>query len=736
MLLGLALVVFASPQTSSAAPLVDPGVLDRLRSVTSDVAKTGESALVQRMRTTLLGLGDEADELTRLVEKRERTAASARPTRSTRSAVATRLARELQPLLRALESATGERKAALARWILELDSAQPEANAALGHVLVDGRWMTSEEERWRTGAGRVAERVLAASAMDFHVEHAASQNPAVLALGGGHAVSARGLELHSRLPPETLERILVRLLRAAALSHGLLKNGAPLPRELAARRWVLLDTQAHWRPALDEALAGKGLTADQHAETLRLEFGSMLDARGWRTVRFRPEADLVAAMLYDVVSGWIPHDAQPCLRVGHLHWLCLTALGTSMPLIAWRELDAADAARGARTTARLEDDVMRRARWRATRRSMWGSRSWMLARVREGRDPPWARAMLDDDGKIRDENLLKTMLVCAMLQEEGELAALVEATRGVGKSPVERFEDALGPLPELEARWQRWLDPERGEGVLQRLHGAAAHPGEPAEEVAAGLLVLNQARANALKGQTPEIRVVTLDDDLSRAAELHARYLELNPAQKAQWPEVHEEFPGAPGFTVEGSLAGGRSLISFGLEPDDAVRSWLGTFYHRLPLLEPGLFGVGLGQVGSVVVMDVRSLVLDPWRDHVILWPLPDEIGVPLAFQPEAPNPVPGADMAVLGQPVTVQLYFVEPRERLALELELFRGELEGERVACHVISPDAPLQIELVPENAWGLVPERHLSPSTRYTARARWGGDRRVWSFTTGKR
>jgi hypothetical protein len=127
--------------------------------------------------------------------------------------------------------------------------------------------------------------------------------------------------------------------------------------------------------------------------------------------------------------------------------------------------------------------------------------------------------------------------------------------------------------------------------------------------------------------------------------------------------------------------------------------------------------------------------VLDTFRDHVVVWPLADDVGVPLRFEPEVPNPVPAADMETLGYPVTVQLFFAEPREHVELVLELFQGDVDGKSVACHAISPDAPLQIELVPENAWALVPQRPLAASTRYTARARWGDQERVWSFTTGR-
>src|SRR6185503_6322362 len=47
---------------------------------------------------------------------------------------------------------------ALARWILDLDSDQPAANAVLGRERdASGEWLTKEERVWKAGAARQAE---------------------------------------------------------------------------------------------------------------------------------------------------------------------------------------------------------------------------------------------------------------------------------------------------------------------------------------------------------------------------------------------------------------------------------------------------------------------------------------------------------------------------------------------------------------------------------------------------
>ncbi len=724
---------------AAAAPSVELAALpvrQKLRTLTSDIARTGELDLVERMRAVLAGLGDEPAHLERLERDWNRIALSAKPGRSTRTAAASKLRRELEPLVEQLATEVEPRRSELARWILALDLGQPQANAVLGRAREeDGTWLTDEERTWLRGAQRIERLRLAAAALEVAVEHQASANPALLELsGGGNCVRAAGVELHSRLPAQKLERILRQSLRAAAFSRAVLLGTLDLPR-LQPRRFVLLDTDALQAPARAEALAAGGLTQVDHDGTVQMNLHSFVDGRGWRTSGWRCEAEFEALILWELLGDWLGPDAQPCLRVGHLNWACLSFLGASMPTPIWSET-ADGSSSGQRSRARLQDSVSGALRWRCAQRSLWGTRAWMIDLVREGRAPAWARAMLDQDGKIRDASLLQTTLVCELLQLEGRLWELVEATRATSE-PVGAIERTLGEaLPDFEQRWRRWLDPPRRSGVLQLLEDAPTPAGPAESPFAAALLVLNQARADALAGQQPEVPIVAFDPDLARAAASHARYLTLNPEQKARWPAVHEEYAGAPGFTPDGALAGSRAVIAFGGDPAKAVQGWLGTFYHRLPLLDPGLFGVGFGQSEEVLVLDVHSLVVAPWKDHVVVWPLAGAVEVPRSFVPELPSPVPGADLAELGYPLSIQLFFAHQERELELELALFVGDpAGGTPVEAHPVTPASPPQVELAPPNAWGLIPRAPLAKKTRYTARAEWAGQVKTWSFTTGE-
>ncbi|MGL4551448.1 MAG: hypothetical protein ACRC33_09700, partial [Gemmataceae bacterium] len=81
---------------------------------------------------------------------------------------------------------------------------------------------------------------------------------------------------------------------------------------------------------------------------------------------------------------------------------------------------------------------------------------------------------------------------------------------------------------------------------------------------------------------------------------------------KTQGLNVHDEDKGLPGYTEAGQKAGKGSVIAIISEPADSVGVWMGTLYHRLPLLDPGVKRVGYGQRqhptrGWVTVLDSTS---------------------------------------------------------------------------------------------------------------------------------
>jgi hypothetical protein len=365
-----------------------------------------------------------------------------------------------------------------------------------------------------------------------------------------------------------------------------------------------------------------------------------------------------------------------------------------------------------RTRARWKETEEYKLALRLREAGLRGSRSWLMHLARERLDPPWSKAMQDQNGKVNGNERLKASSVVEYLQERGEYNRMVAATAKVtGDHPVRKaaFEKAWGqPLLELEEEWRAWLLPD-GRGILQGL-GEAAEPAGPATL----LKLLDGIRKSALY-QGSDYLALGFDRDLSDGARLHAEYLHKNPAQKTKWPDAHEEWPDRAGFTPQGSWAGLHSVISFGVkQPQDAVESWMGTFYHRLPLLDAGLVHIGWGFYKGIAVLDAASL-RGPWKfQSYSMWPPPGAKDIPLRFVPELPNPVPGERQELWGYPITVQLFQIHPVRDIKLQLYLNK-----ERVDCHSSTPFAPTNPKLPTPFAFCLIPKRTLEPNATYEVR-----------------
>ena len=231
---------------------------------------------------------------------------------------------------------------------------------------------------------------------------------------------------------------------------------------------------------------------------------------------------------------------------------------------------------------------------------------------------------------------------------------------------------------------------------------------------------------------------LSVDRTLSKGALAHAKYLDTNPDQSRLWPNCHEEYTDLEGYSAEGCWAGLHALIwpgAFKNNPEGAVAKWMGTFYHRLPILQPGLFRVGWGAGKQNAVLDVGTLVLPDDRPYAMLWPYHGMTNVPCQFAPEMPSPVPGEDQSAWGYPITLHVYLggSEPRYEMRLFVELFGTT--GDEVACFYSTPAHPTNPVLAPANAFCLIPKKVLEPRTTYRVVARdlRNGDEMKWHFTT---
>src|SRR6185503_894468 len=152
---------------------------------------------------------------------------------------------------------------------------------------------------------------------------------------------------------------------------------------------------------------------------------------------------------------------------------------------------------------------------------------------------------------------------------------------------------------------------------------------------------------------------VVLDPVLSKGCAAHAEYLVKNAAHPStQGLGLHSEDPKLSGYTKEGERAGKASVIFLGLEGEAAVEGWMGSLFHRIPLLQSRLrkigYGVARGGPAKVTVVLDATNGMGPGKDStVVLYPAEDQKDVPLAFVPEIPDPIPDSLNNKAGYPIT-----------------------------------------------------------------------------------
>lgn len=252
----------------------------------------------------------------------------------------------------------------------------------------------------------------------------------------------------------------------------------------------------------------------------------------------------------------------------------------------------------------------------------------------------------------------------------------------------------------------------------------------PPTRADAVLTLLNAERARH------GLAALKVDPALRSAAQAHADYL----ARHAQ--ASHLEQPSQPGFSgvqpwerARQHGYGSGSVLAevyvVGLpEPADALLQLLSGPYHRHVLLAEKAQDVGIGltnQPGLVINLGgaPRTLGGPDW----ILWPSPDQTGVPARACCERPRP---AGLDEFGMPVSLQC-------RAGETLNLRRFELrapDGSLVDAVLLQAGNDAALRQAAHVAYR-VPRQALRAATRYTvqAEAECAGARlqREWSFET---
>ncbi len=341
------------------------------------------------------------------------------------------------------------------------------------------------------------------------------------------------------------------------------------------------------------------------------------------------------------------------------------------------------------------------------------------------------------------------------------------------------------PLNDVEEQWREWAS-GRSVTAAATGYGPPLLPEFPNKDELMGLDRLNEVRRavtcwraeagpkeeskKAGTSSTPAVPdkqwnkcmpECELDSEATAACKDHARFFGKHE-EHWKWPEAHEEDPAKEGFTPRGMRAGLRSVIIWSNGSLDAKRSidgWIGTVYHRFPLLEYNVKRFGLAYDGSgkceVVVLDMGSLQ-EP-RDPVLerncafaAWPADGMTNVPRQFAfTEHPNPLEDVGLGFenqkeTGYPVSLQFTRLVQQNIGGATMKLYEAKKRGKKfdkgqeVPCWLHTPDKPLLKRLVMRNVVFVIPKAILKKTTLYLASVsvQFGGGQRTyeWTFTTG--
>lgn len=638
--------------------------------------------------------------------------------------------------LGAIENAEARRK--IATQLLRIDGDLEASHQAIGHVRVGDRWSTPEDARLvdrRTLIQKALQEVrqLQPPVMTAPSKHELLRH--VLELDGVR-LSSCGVTIHTGWPVAKTTRLLKNLIRAIAFSRHLI-DGKPivLPTGLGHTS-VLFTGQPNYEKALAFDLSHQRVTAERAkgASKLAAYYRKNNTLINNRTMENHALAGIFSH-ISSVVSDRLYDQAyHPTLIAGHGNWVLMALTGAQLPGIAFRVKSNEV---GTRSSAQKGDELLFGA-------GLMGARSWLRDRVLAGEDPAWTRSFFDQVGRIDDIDLLKTTFVVDYLQQKGLLGpVLKKSMSGVGKNKTAMISSIVAgigiELSVFEESWRTWMRGVVGgrSSVLGRLGGDNNGLSADERAVVAYLgAIRDLALVDPALGRLP---TVSLDRDLSANALSHAKYLERYPELAAIWPDCHEQSSDKEGFTAEGCWAGNHSVIAPGtLKAIDAVDGWMGTFFHRLPLLEPGLLRVGWGLAGQTAVMDSGSIVRPIVFEWQVSWPADGMHDVPRLFNSELPNPFPGVDQSAWGYPITLQLGPRLSGAAPVMQIVLRVGDANGPVVEGRLSTPQKPGNPLLVPKLAWCLIPRSPLKASTTYFVTAIVAGAEEQsieWSFQTGR-
>jgi hypothetical protein len=231
------------------------------------------------------------------------------------------------------------------------------------------------------------------------------------------------------------------------------------------------------------------------------------------------------------------------------------------------------------------------------------------------------------------------------------------------------------------------------------------------------------------------LKPVTMDFKLSRAAQAHADYLEKNILMG------HDEDPKLKGFTGQwpwdrAKAAGYNSPvgedIAFSHGEKNSIDDLMNSIYHRFPITAEKtiLVGIGINNKICVILFGSEFKNDDPKTSHCVIYPIPGQPDFPVEFG-EYPNPFPD-NANTGGTPITLQFSLAKN-----ITVDSYSLIIAGENhnVDCWLLlsnnDPGKLIKKEIA------IVPKKSLKEHTEYNVYIRGKVDNVVfekeWKFKT---
>ena len=216
------------------------------------------------------------------------------------------------------------------------------------------------------------------------------------------------------------------------------------------------------------------------------------------------------------------------------------------------------------------------------------------------------------------------------------------------------------------------------------------------------------ARLNEFRRRL-QLATVELDERLSRACVKQGQYVDLVRGEGEQsWKfkgaaTPHEAVRGLPGYSPAGALGGMTSVVAFST-PEECVKGWMASFFHRIPLINPDARRVGIGYVrpsdlwtkGEIALLSVPAIHQEASRRSVVIYPESGASGIWLNYGVETPDAVPNPEkkddrgLSLAGFPVTVTFFGYDRISEASGKLFAAQGD-GWEELPIYLSTPETP---------------------------------------------